>query len=460
MIRDGLILLICMLLLFVPLLGQAESYLQEAVLTIPDSFSLQINGTLNEWMPLDEVRTAQLTRLLDHIEIELVKSSDVSRMTIQVDHNPSVCLYIEENKTGQRVHISSLPAFAFSGEGQVLSKLIPDQPSSADLPGIGMIHEMQMMEECGRLFELLMRSDSVSKIEKKDRQNVVGYGPTSKRIMISITPAFTDTISSLIPDAQIVDLLSEVGFTGNQNLYLLVSDQGEIYKASYSGSVETASGTWKISSSWKMKQTDDLLKRAVEFEAVKRPENEETSRKITWSFEMIRESGKEEFSCQRIERDGNQQEVQQMTSSIEKDGARMHGTCVIRRGDQLKGKNGVLLELNPDLILSQESPFLSGDIGFRYTTDQQNPYSGSVSILAKSSQAIVFPEVQETISLDMISNTEIDRWSDQVAKRCAGALLSDLVLIDSSDTAFLSDGLSESDWLRIVLAAGPVVEEE
>ena len=460
MIRNCLILLICMLLLSVSFSGQAQTYLQEAVLTIPDSFSLEIKGTLNEWMPLDEVRTAQLARLLDHIELELVKSSAVSRMTVQVDHAPSLCLHLEENETGQSVHISSLPTLAFSGHENVLAQLIPNQPAPTDLPGMGMIHEMQMMDECGRLFHLLMTSDSVSKTEKKDQQNVVGYGVTSKRILISMTSELTDTIASLIPDAQIIDLLSEMVFAGNQNLYLLVSDQDEIYKASYSGTVETASGTWKISSSWKMKQTDDLMKRAVKLEAVRRPENEEKTRKITWSFEMSRESGKEEFSCQRIERTGNQQDVQQMTSSIEMDGARMHGTCVISRGNQLKGKNGVRLELNPDIILSQESPFLSGDIGFRYTTDQQNPYSGSVSILLKSSPAIVFPEVQETLSLDMMAKTEIDSWSDQVAKSCAGALLSDLVLIDSSDTAFLSEGLSESDWLRIVLAAGPVVEEE
>ena len=452
--------LIFVFLFFLMASAQAAGIVETLAARFPEDFLLRMKLSVSEWVPLDEVRCQQLSKLLEHIRMDIAKSGSIYSMGLSVDGSDSVHLYLKEYDDRKEMTLNTLPGTLFEGGENLLDEMLAQESEEV-------LHHMsfsagQDLMSLGKIdpgLQILMHSDVLKKTEKKEKQNVAGYGNTSRRVTFDLQDDMPETLSDMLV------LSLDPSFFKNasvekQKLYLLVADDDIIHKASYSCTLNTESGAWKIEASWKNGLKNSTQRSLFKAEASRMREEGERKETIILSCSKESKGQQENMSWQRIHKTGNTQTVRTVSAELMNTDGRITGKCAVRESDQVKGNKGMLIELVPDLLISQEEPYIAGAVTYRYTEDGMNPNAGRIELDVFANDPIHFPETVHHIDLAQLNEEERIACSANVLTSVMSSLLKDLVLIDSADNEYLRQDIPEAEWLKILYTAGPAVEEE
>ena len=454
-----LCLMLCFLFLAACPMANAISWDEQITPFTEDAFELKFKVSIKKWMPLDEQRSMQLSNLLQHIGINISACSSTYSMKILVDDHPCVSFFIKENDSEESLAISTTPDVTFLGSTGILSGLQMTEHEK-DMDCISLVREAFMLEDGFTALNGMLISENIPKTSKKDSQKVVGYGDTTSRVTFDVNQELLTSAAALIPGTPFSELLSSLIFSGKQNLYFLVSEDNIIHKASYTGQLERNSGIWKVNAAWKMGSKNEMAKDYLKVNASKRVSDSEKKETTEWMISRETSDLQEKWTWQRIHMTGKRKTVHTVSGDIKWKDGHLTGLCELKESENTSGTNGSLLELKPDLVFSLADPSVMGTVDFLYTVDGMNPYSGTVSVELSKGGSFDFPLSENILHYDRLDAAERSVWSENIINSVYGALLRELVLIDSADTSYLRQGLQDSDWLSIQYAAGPVVEEE
>lgn len=456
----------CFCLIFVFLLfyagrGKASGIMEHLVESIPNDFSVDMKLSVSEWMPLDEQRCTQLSNLLSHVGLHVSQSSGEYAMGLSVDGQTSLQVFLRTSAENEELVVSTLPDLTFHGADGLLEALIaPEAGSVHDQMLLSAIQDILAVGRLDSGLKSLLSDDAWKTTVKNDRQNVVGYGTTERRVTFDLSQDPVLPLLENLPQLSMHDAFPGILSFDKNKLYLLVAENDIIHKASYTCSLNTESGLWKLEVSWKNGAKNATLRSAFKAEAVRNSSDSGKKETISWSCTREAKDAQEIYLWQCIHKVGSTQTVDTVSATLSEVDGHMTGNCEISESASVKGSKAMQILLNPDFVVSQNEPFLSGSLGYRFLEKGANPNAGTISISVNSRDAEPFPKTEETVDLRSMGDEERAAWSEKVLTSCIGALFRDLVLIDAADTEYLRQDMKESDWLKILYTAGPAVEEE
>ena len=183
----------CFCLIFVFLLfyagrGKASGIMEHLVESIPNDFSVDMKLAVSEWMPLDEQRCTQLSNLLSHVGLHVSQSSGEYAMGLSVDGQTSLQVFLRTSAENEELVVSTLPDLTFHGADGLLEALIaPEAGSVHDQMLLSAIQDILAVGRLDSGLKSLLSDDAWKTTVKNDRQNVVGYGTTERRVTFDLS---------------------------------------------------------------------------------------------------------------------------------------------------------------------------------------------------------------------------------------------------------------------------------
>ena len=480
---------VILILLMLPVLCMAEELEKTLAGFMNRDLTLNVKVILDEYTPLDTQRTRELSNLISHLEgiwrhhdmSHLVSGTDLSDpdmedeqqdlFEIQVDGKRVAWIhrYRERDETCWKVNSADK---VFQGGDDAFLSLLGTEVSEMEDYLIRTFEQLAWVADIRGALSELMVSDLISREEKKESQRVTGYGETQKRVTFSI-PESMDVLQLVkelesqrlsFSSVPLTDAVQGLMFAGRQNLYALTEDTGIVHKYGYSGTIDFDDHVWHVTASWK---TDGAGKDALSLEAQKAKVSGEKNCSFKWS---LTSEAKDEHTwtgtLQTITKEGSVQRVGSVSAHYQILDWNLQGLLEIRLSGSTKGNDGILLILEPELHVSENGLSLIGQVSFRYTTDQVNPYSGILQIAMQASTAknvdlgSSADPADQTVQLSSLSEEEKESIRNELFLETSRALLRELVLVNEEDTVFLRRDLDETDWADILRLACPEVEDE
>ena len=418
-----------LILLFTLTCARTESLFP---VSLPESGTVEVRADVEKWMPLDEERTADLNGIVKHLAVQLAWQTGQQQVRLLLDEELLLELDLAEEDSETKLWTSCLPDTVFQAEnsGTLLEELFGLQTDGTDDAEIEeLLTWAAFTEPVVRQLRTVFR-ETESFTDKKNQQNVRGYGKTTRRL-------------SYLGDAQALlkQFLPEADLPLSGELYGLVTDDGTLHKAGFSGSAGEDGG-WKVTAAWKTAEGKD----SISIEAAKKPARAELDFSLT---QTVSEMKVLEMSLNKKENSLKSQQT--LTMNYRNTADSLAGSAEYRIGTK---KTGILYEIDMDLRESE------GSIHVRRTVGGVNPFAARIHLMYGSEAGKLPSPDGRLVRLADLSDSEKQEWRDRIRSafmvRTARALLD----LPENDLMFISRGLDEETWQRILKPAGIVDANE
>ncbi len=421
---------ICFSFLLLILGAGAES------LNIPEAGTLKMQAGIRSWMPLDEERTEDLDKLLRHFSLNLAWTPGRMDAGIRVDSETLLEMNLHETEEGSELFTNLMPDTVFTGKNS--SRLLESLfGTGVDDETLGLLHAASLAENAmGKLGNLFESPELFT--EKKEKQNVRGYGQTTRRLTYAGDPE--KLVSEIFPDPA---ALIPSGISGE--LYGLLTDDGQLHKAGFSGKA----GEWKTTASWKHAEDHDL----VTLEAERRDQDIRTG--YEFEFEIKREpENQTEYALTVKKTAGKEMVSRYITLKTDRGDQTLKGHFTSSTGAK---ETGIVVQADYDL--TKEAETFAGTVEILKTEDKKNPFSVLLHVQLQDAA----PEMKDFPSLNLTDPEEMtdaelallrDKAGEAFSRRCLRLILD----LPGEDLAFVTGGLDSAVVSKMLDTLGPVVD--
>ena len=435
---------------------------------LTDPYALDISLQERIHLPLDEERTDELNRLLNHavfrLEGQSLGDDTWSSMALLIDDAEVLRLVQCENGHGSTFMTSQEKNQAFSSrEGSAISLFFGLDQEDISIMGLRG-DEALIFEEADHLLEALRKQYPDKLKGKKEKQRVTGYGSTTRRETLTLkaedAPQMAELLLAVCPEGKLKELLQGVTFTGKQQLDLLVDDQDQIIKVSYTGRCGIPGDIRKVTLSWRRKRTNDSIRDSLSLKTPAVSGNNLTNIKLVRELKIGSALSTLSLTLDSsIRKDGHLQtldgscELQAEYSGVI---TKLTGHVELTRTGVAEGKE--TCRIIPDLNIDVSRRLLDGQISYQ-KSESSHIVSDRVLALTLTrpdDQSWSMPSAG--ISLDAMTDEEISRFRDAYRQVWTSELIRRLALLPEEDSIYLSRELDH--WEQIVQAAQSAMDRE
>ena len=436
------------------------------------TMSVQVNSLAE----FDETRVAQLNGLLKHLTVTVkyqeTQQEQWGRVGIAVDGSEALALTINERDGLAQAQLSCIgdTTYTSASGDDVAVWLLGEEVSdeAACEPGIEAIIS-PWLSDGYRMLDLLPNVLADFTAEKTVKTSISKMGTARIQQTITIPEenvgVLPETLASLCTDEATTAVLGSAVFSGKQVIKLWRNADGELIKATWSGQIgPDAEHLRKVSLTWTMRRDDDNTRDEITLKTPAVNGNDYN----TISFKRtakVDEMGVITLTASYSHKSRSDQTVvtrtgeAQLTSTPTSEGIQITGE--ITQSVTPQKEDELTLILTPDLVFAAEDVHVYGTIGMERRAEKR--VLSSVTLTVDMTQGSYFDWLlmPHTIDMDSLNqNGQAAMTHEEITGAAATALIRPLVLLPYEDTLYLSDGLDEAAWAKIVNAARQATEQE
>ena len=425
-----------------------------------------VSVELGAWLPFDETTLAALNLLLSHVSFQVetlhMAQEDWSRSAVLLDGEDVAVLTQRQADGVQRLNASFAPDATYSAvSGDPLALLLGESPA-LNLGGFTGTEE-EMVAEAKALinqFPVLlvswMTEKSVSK--KIDKMGTAKYMRTYE-IPEEEAQQLGAILSEAAQESRVKAFLSGLVFTKDQEIAVYEDEAGQVLRVTYSGRCGAdADSQRKVTLTWSMKddgqETRDnfsLKSPAVSgsdrdtltWERVAEIDGAKRSLSASFSYETVRNKEKT-----TLEGEAELENAFDIASSL------LTGKAWVEQ--TLPDDTRLTWVLEPDMTfaLGNMDPEASGSVLVTYKEDKRITQESTVFINMAYGDGFNWELRPVETDLESLSEDALKVLQEQGAERLAADMLRGLLRLPQEDLLFISEGLSEEAWQRVLEALG------
>ena len=470
MLKKLLAVLLCLCML-APLSAQAEVELlpqltqwrlEESQAPIRATVSMELGA----WLPFDETTLAALNLLLSHVSFQVetlhMAQEDWSRAAVLLDGVDTAVLTQRQANGVKRLNASFVPDATLTAVSEDPIALLLGESSALNLGGFTgtegtMVTEAKrLMNDLPVLLASWMEEKSVTK--KIDKMGTAKYMRTYE-----IPEEEAQQLGSLLADAaqepRVQAFLSSLTFTDDQEITVYENEIGQVLKFSYTGRCGVdADSQRKVTLTWSMKddgqETRDTL-------SLKSPAVSGSDRDtLTWERVAEVDGGNRTLS-----ESFRYETVRNKEKTILEGEAELENAFDIA-SSLLTGKAWVeqtlpdetlltwVMEPNMTFALGSMNPEASGNVLVTYKEDKRVTQEATVYINLAYGDGFNWELREGETNLETLGMEALTALQEQSAERLAADMLQGLLRLPQEDLLFISEGLTQEAWQRILDALG------
>lgn len=467
-------LLLCLALL--PC-AMAEAVLTPYLALWDDVLTVQMNlgAQVDVHMPFDDTRCEQLNALLSHVTLQLglmrLEAEEWSRAALCVDGTEAVSLIQRQQGDQTVLRLSCLPeeTFATSQAGDAssaLGLLLGEESGDAGLFGLDGTEHAWLDDGYAMLLALEEPLSAWCK-ESSVKTTVKSMGTARLKRVYTVAKdqaeEFASALIAACPMGKLGTLLSQLTFTGQQKLTVLLTSAGEPLRVDYTGRCGLdAEHQREVTLVWRMRRDNSNLDElSLKTPAVKGTDRNTLtlSRKLaakktgTMSYES-----KFTYEWVASKKKTTLTGECSLTSVNGKKESELTGSVKLKR--QLPDADTTeTVKLTPKLVLTGD-PSISGTVLVQEYSGSNVVEQATVSVEIVPGSTLEWALRENVTALDQMDPENLAALRQRTVNALGGAVIPHLVLLPEEDTLYLSADLPPETWQAVVNAAQQALREE
>ncbi len=425
-----------------------------------------VNVELGAWMPFDDTTLAALNLLLSHVSFQVetlhMAQEDWSRAAVLLDGVDTAVLTQRQANGVKRLNASFVPGVTLTAVSEDPIALLLGESSTLNLGGYTGTEDAAV-EEAKRLIDDLpvllvswMKEKSVSK--KIDKMGTATYLRTYE-----IPEEEAQQLGYLLAEAaqeeRVRSFLSGLVFTKDQEITVYEDENGQILRFGYTGRCGgDEDHQRKVTLTWSMKDDGQEARDTLSLKSPAVSGNDRDT--LTW--ERV---AKVDGAQRTLSESFCYETVRNKEKTVLEGEAELENTFDIA-GSQLTGKAWVeqtlpddtrltwVLEPQMNFALGDMNPEVNGSVLVTYKEDKRITQEATVYINLAYGDGFNWELREAETDLEALSTEALTLLQEQGAEQLAADMLRGLLQLPQEDLLFISEGLTEDAWQRILDALG------
>ncbi len=425
-----------------------------------------VSVELGTWLPFDDTTLATLNLLLSHVSFQVetlhMAQEDWSRAAVLLDGTDVAVLTQRQVDGVQRLNASFLPDATFTAVSEDPIAMLLGESSALNLGGFTGT-EQEIVAEAKRLIDELPVLLAAWMEEKSVTKRIDKMGTAKSMRTYEIPEEEAQRLGELLAEAaeesRVQAFLASLVFTKDQEITVYEDEAGQTLKFSYTGRCGPDADTQrKVTLTWSMK--DDGQEARDNF-SLKSPAVSGSDRDtLTWERVAAIDGG-----SRSLDESFRYETVRNKEKTILEGEADLDNAFDIA-SSLLTGKAWVeqtlpddtlltwVLEPNMTFSLGNMNPEASGSMLVTYKEDKRVTQASTVYVNMAYGDGFNWELRPEEINLQTLNTPDLEALQAQGAQRLSAAMLRGLLQLPQSDLLFISEGLSQEAWQRILDAFG------
>lgn len=462
------------MLLVLPLL-LTQAYAAPAGLPAVDlkehPLSITVTADTGEWSPLDKERAGWLHDLVSFHAIRLNLMEGFSSMVVSVDGSDAFDISLAENKEGTVASTSLLPGRAFSAKvgGMTALDLLVGRSASGSDDLLPDLNDLQMLNDAEQMVTELQRTAKDKLVVKKKKSTVAGFGSCVRSLTLTVDEEEANEFGSMLiaacPYGPLMDILTEINYSGDQELVLLTESDGTVHKVTYEGICGEDGNMRRFKIVWLLSRSDKLVK--DDLSITMPPASSSGSDVLTFTRNEQLESkggftGKYIFNRSANLRSGKNSVALEAELSVKPSSDDITAaTGVINLDTSGSGEGDQHLAFKLDGSLNTADWTGSGSLEAKQVAGGHTLKEATLSIQVAPCQAAASMEpVVPVTALDLMPEDELSTLRTELFNAAALQLVSRWMMLPEEGSMYISKDLPDDVWLKLCFAALDLTEEE
>lgn len=461
----ALLLLICLLGQLIPAHADA-SLLPQLTTWLTDAKPVEVLislGKLDALAPFDAARVKELSNLLQHLHLELSWKEEMGESWFQgkllVADREAAAVNKRDYAGQSLIQLSPLPGTTYTTLSADPWGRLTGSPILSSSGGMDM-EILEWLPQMEAFPPFLREALSPWKAEKPLKKRIRNAGTSITQETYTIpkeeVEAFQRAIAGFAAPGPLTALLKRMQFSGPQKLVLLLTAEGDVLSATYSGQGGlTESDTRQLKVSWKRGRSADGLMDDLKIEAPATKGKESFtatfSRQLTTGKNQRKLSVKLGMDMNSPE--GNVKSILSaaLTAIPTDDTEQVTGKVELTTQ---QGKNKGLLTILPNLQVDQSLlPSGMGDVAIQYKQNGKILTDFTLGLTLGPAEDFPWMMATDTVDIDRLEQQAAREEVMTIAAAFTQAVLPHLILLPEEDTLFLSRNLDQDVWRTMVDAA-------
>lgn len=418
-------------------------------------------------MPLDETRLSWLNALVGHVTLRLRTQPEENRqlISLMVDESPVMEIARQTRDGASEAQLSMAPGVTMTLRGgeDVLERLLGYTPelSASALT----LEHLTLMDDAEALVLAVRKACQDDIATNAKREEITGYGVATQKLTLNVTATnaepFGRTVRSLCPEGSALGaMLQSLSFQGKQSLVLQTDRNDGLVKLTFTGVVgRTAAEVQNASVTWKLSRTEtggkDHL--TVKLTPAAGSAGESVTLLLTRETKRSEQKQSVEMTATLTRRENKQDTVSKGSLSLTREDSedmtsRLTGTLSLSL-QRPESTSALAWELTPDLILAPLDGMVQGTVEVRQLYGGRVQEHALITLAMEAGAELAWHDGWQETPLDDLDEAALDELRAQVTRQAASAIIRSLVLLPAEDTLYLSAGLDDAVWQRLVETA-------